>query len=71
MVKNNMAKFRSQMFMVGDLVEANFNSTQQYGYGIVIAVDSSSMNPKVTVFWPNKNKPIDEYFQDIKRVCYE
>jgi hypothetical protein len=66
-----MAKFRSQMFMVGDLVEANFNSTQQYGYGIVVAVDSSSINPKVTVMWPNKNNPIEEYYQDIKRVIYE
>lgn len=60
--------FRSQMFMVGDLVKPNFNSSQVYGIGIVIGVDDTSMNPKVSVMWPNKEKIMDEFFQDIIRV---
>lgn len=63
-----MGKFRSQMFMIGDLVEPNFNSTEKYGLGLVVGVDDSSMNPKVSVLWPQKHKPMDEYFQDIIRV---
>lgn len=63
-----MGKFRSQMFMIGDLVEPNFNSTEVYGLGLVVGVDDSSMNPKVSVLWPHKYKPMDEHFQDIIRV---
>ncbi len=63
-----MAKFRSQMFMIGDLVEPNFNSTEPYGLGVVVGVDDYSMNPKVSVLWPQKHKPMDEHFQDIIRV---
>lgn len=66
-----MSKFRSQMFVVGDLVKPKFNSTQQYGLGLVVEVDDSSMSPKVYVLWPNKNDVIGEYFQDISRVIYE
>jgi len=66
-----VSKFRSQMFVVGDLVEAKFNSTQEYGLGLVVDIDDSSMSPKVYVLWPNKNSVIGEYFQDISRVIYE
>jgi len=60
--------FRSQMFMIGDLVKPNFNSTQVYGIGIVVGVDDSSMNPTVSVLWPNKEYVMHEFFQDILRV---
>ena len=60
--------FRSQMFMIGDLVKPNFNSTQVYGIGIVVGVDDTSMNPKVSVLWPNKEKVMHEHFQDILLV---
>jgi hypothetical protein len=63
-----MTKFRSQMFVIGDLVKPNFNSTEVYGLGLVVDVDDSSMNPKVSVLWSHKHKPMDEYFQDIIRV---
>jgi hypothetical protein len=56
------------MFMIGDLVKPNFNSTQQYGIGIVVGVDDSSMNPKVSVLWPNKENVMHEHFQDILLV---
>jgi len=57
--------FRNKMFMIGDLVKPNFNSTQEYGIGVVTGVDDTSMNPKVSVMWPNKERVIDEFFQDI------
>jgi hypothetical protein len=60
--------FRSQMFIIGDLVKPNFNSTQQYGIGVVVGVDDSSINPRVVVLWPNKDGPMNEHFQDIIRV---
>jgi hypothetical protein len=56
------------MFMIGDLVKPNFNSTQPYGIGIVVGVDDSSMNPRVSVLWPNKENVMNEFFQDILRV---
>jgi hypothetical protein len=56
------------MFMIGDLVKPNFNSSQVYGIGIVVGIDDTSMNPKVSVMWPNKEKIMDEFFQDIIRV---
>jgi hypothetical protein len=60
--------FRSQMFMIGDLVKPNFISSQVYGIGIVVGVDDTSMNPKVSVMWPNKEIIMHEFFQDIIRV---
>lgn len=60
--------FRSQMFVVGDLVEPNFNSTQQYGIGIVVDVRDCEFPPKVVVLWSNKELPFSEHYTDIIRL---
>mgnify|MGYP006300419665 CR=1 FL=1 len=60
--------FRSQMFMVGDLVKPNFNSTQEYGFGLIIGVNDWEHEPKLIVLWPNKDGPMKEHFTDVIRV---
>lgn len=56
------------MFEVGDIVEPNFTSTQDYGIGVIIAVHDDIPEPKMLVQWACKSDPLPEHFSDVARV---
>lgn len=61
-------RFRSRMFEVGDIVEPNFSSSQDYSIGVIISVHDDIPEPKLLVQWACKGVPRLEHFIDVLRV---
>ena len=58
-------KFRNKSFVVGDLVEPNWNIKEPYGFGIVY--DIKELENKILIYWQLKGSCI-EHATDVKLV---